>query len=207
MIRDWSMDTLQAISSRRSVKHYDPDHRMPEADLRKLLELALLSPTAFNIQHWRFVVVQDAALRKEIRAVAWDQAQVTDASALIILCGDAGAWKRDPSRYWKDAPEAVRSFLVPAIGQYYDGRPEVQRDEVMRSAGMAGQTLMLAAKAMGYDSCPMDGFDFEKVAELIRLPDEHVIAFMVAIGKKTQDAWPRPGQLAYEEVVIQDRFP
>ncbi|MCC5839077.1 MAG: nitroreductase family protein [Opitutales bacterium] len=201
------MDTLQTIASRRSVKHYDPDHRMPEADLGKLLKLAMLSPTAFNIQHWRFVVVKDPSLRKDIRAVAWDQAQVTDASALIILCGDAGAWKKDPARYWKDAPEAVQSFLVPAIGQYYEGRPEAQRDEVMRSAGIAGQTLMLAAKAMGYDSCPMDGFDFDKVAKLIRLPEDHIIAFMVAIGKKTQDPWPRPGQLPYEEVVVTDRFP
>jgi nitroreductase len=71
---------------------------------------------------------------------------------------------------------------------------------------MAMQTIMLAAKSMGYDSCPMIGFDFEKVAELIRLPSDHVIGPMIAIGKGTQEPWPKPGQLGLDEVVIHDRF-
>ena len=53
---------------------------------------------------------------------------------------------------------------MPAIDQYYRGKDQVQRDEAMRSCGIAAQTLMLAAKSMGYDSCPMDGFDFDEVA-------------------------------------------
>lgn len=199
------MDTIQAIETRRAVKHYDPNHSLSEAEQRKLLSLAMLSPTAFNIQHWRFVVIKERELRKQIRAVAWDQAQVTDASLLVVLCADLDAWKAGP-RYWKDAPKAAQDALVPAIKGYYEGNEQVQRDEAMRSCGIAGQTLMLAARAMGYDSCPMDGFDFQAVGKLIGLPDNHLIAFMVAIGKATQDAWPRPGQLPYEEVVIENGF-
>jgi nitroreductase len=111
------------------------------------------STTTFgHTSHWRFVVVRDPEIRKQIRAVAWDQAQVTDASLLIVLCGNLDAWKQDPQRYWRNAPQPVQEFLVSAIEQYYQGKPQVQRDEAMRSCGMAGQTLMLAAKAMGYDS-------------------------------------------------------
>jgi len=199
------METIEAIEKRRAVKHYDPNHNMSEQEIRKLLSLAMLSPTAFNIQHWRFVVVRDPAQRKRIRAAAWDQAQVTDASLLVILCADLNAWKQG-GRYWKNAPEPVQQMLVPAIEGYYTGREQVQRDEAMRSCGLAGQTLMLAAKAMGYDSCPMDGFDFDAVAEIIHLPENHLISFMVAIGKGVKEAWARPGQLPYESVVIQDRF-
>ena len=65
---------------------------------------------------------------------------------------------------------------------------------------------MLAAKSMGYDSCPMDGFDFDRVAELINLPADHVIAMFVAIGKGTKEAWPRGGQLGLDKVVISNRF-
>jgi nitroreductase len=166
----------------------------------------MLAPTAFNIQHWRFVVVTDPELRKQIRAAAWDQAQVTDASLLVILCADLKAWERNPGQYWKNAPQPVQDFLVPAIGQYYTGKDQVQRDECMRSCGLAGQTLMLAAKGMGYDSCPMDGFDFDAVAQLINLPADHLISFMIAIGKGTKEAWPRPGQLEYDRVVIQNQF-
>ena len=201
------MDTFDAIQARRAVKHYDPDHQMSEEEVKQLLGLAMLSPTAFNIQNWRFVTVRDQELRKQIRAVAWDQAQVTDASLLVVLCADLNAWDRDPARYWRDAPQEVADFLVPAIGDYYRDKPAVMQDEGMRSCGMAAQTIMLAAKAMGYDSCPMDGFDFEKVGELINLPEDHSIAMFVAVGKGIKEAWPRPGQLAYDQVVIEDRFP
>lgn len=200
------MNTLEAIQSRRAIKHYDADHRMSDAEIRQLLETAMLAPTAFNIQHWRFVTVLDPEVRKQIRAAAWDQAQVTDASLLIVMCADKDAWKREPGRYWKDAPQPVQDFLVPAIGQYYEGREQVQRDECMRSCGLAGMTIMLAAKAMGYDSCPMDGFDFDAVAKIIKLPEDHVISFMIAVGKGTQPAWPKPGQLPYKDVVIQNSF-
>jgi nitroreductase len=200
------MNTLDAITARRAIKHYDPSHRMTAEEVKTLLTAALQAPTAFNIQHWRFVTVIDPEVRKQIRAAAWDQAQVTDASLLIVLCADKDAWKKDAARYWKDAPQPVQDFLVPAIGQYYEGRDQVQRDECMRSCGMAGMTIMLAAKAMGYDSCPMDGFDFDAVAKIIKLPEDHVISFMIAVGKGTQPAWPKPGQLPYEEVVIQNTF-
>ncbi len=200
------MTTFEAIASRRAIKHFDPDHRLTEAEIRQLFEAAMQAPTAFNIQHWRFVAVTDPDVRKQIRAAAWDQAQVTESSLLIVMCADQAAWKKDTPRYWKNAAQPVQDFLVPAILQYYEGRDQVQRDECMRSTGLAGMTLMLAAKAMGYDSCPMDGFDFDAVGKIINLPEDHVISFMIAIGKGTQPAWPKPGQLSYDEVVIADRF-
>lgn len=200
------MDVSTAITQRRSVKAYDPEHRMTEEEIEKLLSLALLSPTAFNIQNWRFVRVSDPALRQEIRKVAWDQAQVTDASLLLVMCADLKSWEKDTARYWRNAAQPIQEFMVPAIGQYYSGKEQVQRDEAMRSCGIAAMALMLEAKEMGYASCPMDGFDFDAVGRLINLPDDHVVAMMVAIGKGIQDPWPRGGQLALQEVVIHNRF-
>ncbi|MFQ5586501.1 MAG: nitroreductase family protein [Thermodesulfobacteriota bacterium] len=200
------MDTFTAIEKRRAVKHYDPDHRMSEEEIDRLLSLAMRAPTAFNIQNWRFVLVRDRELRQKIRAVAWDQAQVTDASLLFILCADLKSWEKEPARYWRNAPGEVREFIVPAIDNYYREHEQVQRDEAMRSCGIAAQTLMLSATAMGYDSCPMDGFDFDAVGKLINLPEDHVVAMFVAVGKGTKEAWPRGGQLAKDEVVIIDHF-
>ena len=200
------MRTEEAIRTRLAVKHYDPNHSMTPEEVKELLSLAILSPTAFNIQNWRFVVVTDPELRKQIREVAWDQAQVTDASLFIVLCADLKSWEKQPSRYWVNAPKEIQEFMLPAIDKYYRGKEQVQRDEAMRSCGITAQTLMLAARSMGYDSCPMDGFDFEKVSELIRLPAEHVIAMFVAIGKCTKESWPRPGQLDINEVIIKNRF-
>lgn len=200
------MQTVDAIRARRSVKHYDPDHRMPADELRDLIDLATQSPTSFNIQNWRFVVPQDTALREKIREASWNQAQVTDASVLVILTADLNAWGPGVERMWQDAPQEVQDFLVPKIAEFYADRPQLQRDEAMRSCGIAAQTLMLAAKAKGYDSCPMIGFDAEAVAELIALPEDHVIGMMVAIGKGTLAARPRGGQRRVDEVLVVDGF-
>ncbi|MBE0470323.1 MAG: nitroreductase family protein [Methyloprofundus sp.] len=200
------MHTLEAIHARRSVKYYDASHQMTEAEINELFSLAMLSPTAFNIQNWRFVSVTEPELRTQIRSAAWDQAQVTDASLFIVICADLKAWEKQPIRYWQNAEPAVQDFIVPAIDQYYRGKDQVQRDEAMRSCGIAAQTLMLAAKDMGYDSCPMDGFDFDQVGQLINLPDDHVIALCLAVGKGVRTANPRAGQLTKDEVVIQNRF-
>jgi nitroreductase len=201
------VDTFDAIYGRRAVKHFDPDHKISDADVEKLLEAALQSPTSFNIQHWRFVVVRDAELRKKIRSVGNDQAQMTDASLLIIMTADVLAWKKDPARYWKNAPKQVAELLVNWMGPFHEGKDQLQRDEAQRSIGMAMQTLMVAAKAMGYESCPMIGLDHEAVAKLINLPEDHCMGPMVAIGKGTKDTWPKPGQLSRDEVVVTDRFP
>lgn len=200
------METLDAIYGRRAVKHYDPEHELTEDEVRKLLEAAIQSPTSFNIQNWRFVLVRDEGLRQELRAAANDQAQVTDASLLIVMTADLKAWEKSPARYWRDAPPEVAEILVNWMGPFYDGKEELQRDEAMRSCGLAGQTIMLAAKAMGYDSCPMIGFDPIQVAQLINLPEDHVIGFMIAVGKATKPAWPKPGQLPLEEVVVHNQF-
>jgi nitroreductase len=200
------MKTFEAIAERRAVKYYDSNHQLTQAEIDQLMSAALLSPTAFNIQNWRFVLVSDPELRKEIRKSSWDQAQVTDASLLIVLCADLKAWEKEPARYWRNATQPVQDYLLPAIDLYYRGRDQVQRDEAMRSCGMTAQTLMLAAKSMGYDSCPMDGFDFDAVGKLINLPEDHVIAMFVAIGKAIRPAHPRGGQLALDEVIIQNRF-
>ena len=201
------MDTFDAIYQRRAVKHFDPEHRLTPEEEQKLLEATIQAPTSFNIQHWRFVVVRDPELRKKIRTdYGNDQAQMTDASLLIIMTGDTKAWAKEPERYWKNAPKDVAELLVTWMAPFHEGREWLQRDEAQRSIGMAMQNLMLAAKAMGYDSCPMIGFDIDKVAELIHLPEDHVMGPMVAIGKGTKQPWPKPGQLPLEALVVENRF-
>jgi nitroreductase len=201
------MKTIDAIYQRRAIKHFDPEHRLTSEEEKTLFEAAIQSPTSFNIQHWRFVIVRDPELRQKIRTeFGNDQAQMTDASVLVIMTADLQAWAKEPARYWKNAPKEVVDLLVGWMGPFHEGREWLQRDEAQRSIGMAMQTLMLAAKSMGYNSCPMIGYEIEEVAKLINLPADHVMGPMVAIGKGTKDAWPKPGQLSLEEVLVEDRF-
>lgn len=200
------MNTQDAIVSRRAIKHYDANFVIPASDEAKLWHLIRQTPTSFNMQNWRLVVVRDKDLRAKIQAAAWNQAQVTEASLLTILCADLNAWAKSPERYWENAHEAVQKAIVPYIQPFYKDKPQLQRDEAMRSIGLMGQTLMLAAKSMGYDSCPMVGFDPQKVGELIQLPSDHVIGMMVVIGKAAEPAHPKPGYLPEDELIRTDHF-
>ena len=131
---------------------------------------------------------------------------MTDASLFIILCADLKAWEKEPLRYWHSSPAPVQEFIVPAIDQYYRNLDQIQRDEAMRSCGIAAQTLMLAAQSMGYDSCPMDGFDFDEVGELINLPEDHAICMFVVIGKGIGPIGEPKDKLPIGDVVITDCF-
>ncbi|HBW09630.1 MAG: nitroreductase family protein [Gammaproteobacteria bacterium HGW-Gammaproteobacteria-9] len=200
------MNTVEAIRTRRAVKVYDPSFQLSREEKDELLQLALLAPSAFNLQHVRFVEVSDPELRAQIREVGWNQAQMTDASMLVVICAQVDSWEKNVRRVWDGAPGEVQNFMAGAIDAYYRDKPQVQRDEAMRSCGLMAQTLMLAARAKGLDSCPMDGFDFDAVGKLINLPDNHVIALMVAVGKRAAEPKPRIGKLPFDEVVIRDRF-
>jgi nitroreductase len=200
------MNVNTAIETRRSIKSFDPHHKMTQVEIDQLMSLAMLSPTAFNIQNWRFVLVTDPTLRHQIRAVSWNQAQVEEASLLIVLTADLKAWAKQPERYWENAPKVASDILVPMIGHYYENNEQLQRDEGMRSCGMAAMTIMLVAKEMGYDTCPMDGFDFDAVGKLLNLPADHTPAMFVVVGKALKEAQPRSGQLAMNEVVISNSF-
>jgi nitroreductase len=200
------MDTFDAIEKRRAIKHFDPQYQMVPEEINKILSFAILSPTSYNIQNWRFVHVVDKELRKKIRMASWNQAQVTDASMLLILCADLKAWEKNPARYWKNAPKEVQDYIVPAILKSYRGQNQLMRDEAIRSCGIAAQTIMLAVKSMGYDSCPMIGFDPKKVGSLINPPKDHTVCMMITIGKAVKKAQPRGGQLPLSDVVITDHF-
>ena len=91
------MNTLDAIYKRRSIKAFDADHRLTEEEEKTLFEATIQAPTSFNIQHWRFVILRDPELRQKIRTeFGNDQAQMTDASLLVLFTGDVKAWQKTP---------------------------------------------------------------------------------------------------------------
>lgn len=200
------MNVSESILARRSIKAFDTSFTIPPADFKKLIELTLLTPSSFNIQHWRFVHVTDKFKREQIRAVAWNQAQITEASDLVLICADIKAWANNPAQYWEGAPPEVVSYMAGAIPGFYKDNTTAQRDEAIRSVGMAAQTLMLAAQGMGYDSGPMIGFDPVAVAKIINLPEDHIIGMAIVLGKKVSEPRPRVGKLSIDKVLFENSF-
>ena len=204
-----SSNFFELVKARRAVKEFDDNFVMPEENLNKIITAAHFAPTAFNLQNYRFVVVKDKEERKSeaFDNACWNQtSKSAHSSALIILCADLEAWQKNPKRYWDNVPEDIQETMVGMIKNYYDGKDQIKRDEAHRSCAMAGMNIMLAAKALGYDTCPMDGFDYDALGKLINLPDDHIISYMVAVGKKAADPFQRPALLERDEIVIQEKF-
>ncbi len=200
------MDTFDAIKTRRAIKKFDSSYKMTDEQVQSLMKLTLLSPTSYNQQNWRFVTVTDQAVKEKIHVAARNQAQPLDGSLVILLCGNMNAWKEDPMRYWKNHPLEKQEHVKEAMHKKYSDSPQNRRDEAIRSCGFAAQTIMLAAKQMGLDSCPMVGFEYNEMAKIINLPDDHIIVMMIVVGKAASPAAERGGQLSLDEVVFENKF-
>ena len=200
------MNTFDAIKTRRAIKNFDSSYKMSSEDIKILQELTILSPTSYNQQNWRFVYVTDQTVKDKISKAARDQAQPRDGSLVIVLCGNLNAWKEEPLRYWRNNTVEKQELVKNSLARKYENSPENRRDEAMRSCGFAAQTIMLTARQMGLDSCPMVGFEYDELADIIQLPKDHIIVMMVVVGKRLKDAAERGGQLSLDEVFFENHF-
>jgi nitroreductase len=200
------VDTFEAIATRRAIKKFDSSYKMSSEDVKSLMEHVILSPTSYNQQNWRFVTVTDQDIKDKISKAARNQAQPKDGSLVIVLCGNMNAWKEEPLRYWKNNTLEKQELVKNSLAKKYADSPQNRRDEAIRSCGFAGQTIMLAARQMGLDSCPMVGFEYDELAEIIKLPEDHLIVLMIVVGKSLEPAGERGGQLPLNEVVFENNF-
>ena len=200
------MDTFEAIKTRRAIKKFDNSYKMSSEDIKSLMEHVILSPTSYNQQNWRFITITEQDVKDKISKAARDQAQPKDGSLVIILCGNMNAWKEEPLRYWKNNTPEKQELVKNSLSKKYADSPQNRRDEAIRSCGFAGQTIMLAARQMGLDSCPMVGFEYDELADIIKLPDDHLIVLMIVVGKSLEPAGERGGQLPLDQVVFENHF-
>lgn len=191
------------IQGRRSFRKFDPNHEISDAELKKIFEKVSLSPSSFNLQFWRFIVVCDKQRKAELRKAAWGQEHVETASAVVIVAGKLTAYHDAPVIY-APAAESVRKVMLPMIEEFYAGNTRAQKEEAIRSSALAAMTLMYAAYEQGYGSCPMIGFDPVRVAELVGLDEEHIPVMMVVLGKVVGEPVPRGFRWPVEHFVRQE---
>jgi nitroreductase len=199
------VNVSDAIQRRRSVSLFDPAYKISDAEVRELVEAANLSPSAFNIQHWRFVWLRDPAVLGQASEAVWFQPQVTDAALVLLVCLDLKAWQKSPERYWANAPAEVAKHMIDNTLQTYADNPQLERDEAMRSASMAAMTLMLKAQDMGLESCAM-ACDEQRMADIVKLPEDHALCMVIAFGRALKPPYARPGLLSVEDVLVTDSF-
>ena len=177
----------QAIRDRRATPSFDGTPIPPE-DLRRIIDAGLAAPSGYNMQPWRFVVVQSPEGKRRLRGASYNQAKVEEASAVIVACGDADGWRRDldlmlqqgreggmPEGYAAQARTSVTNYLTSFSSDEMHGW-------LNKMVMIAFTQMMLMAEVMGYDTAPMEGFEQAKVHEVLRLPMSFWVVALLGIG-------------------------
>lgn len=176
----------QAIAQRRATPSFD-GVAIPDADLKKILEAGLSAPSGYNMQPWRFVVVRSEDQKRRLRAASFNQPKVEEASAVIVACGDADGWRNgDLEEMLRlgcegGMPENYAEQARTTIPNYLANHPNLTA-WLYKHVMLAFTSMMLMAEVLGYDTAPMEGFEEDKVREVLRLPLSYTVIALLAIG-------------------------
>ncbi len=177
----------QAIRDRRSTPSFD-GKPIPPSDLRQILDAGLHAPSGYNMQPWRFVVVQQEEQRRRLRAASYNQAKVEEASAVIVACGDRDGWRKDLDEMLRlgragGMTEGYAAQALDSVPEYLSGFSEEQMTGWLNKQVMLAFTsMMLMAEVLGYDTAPMEGFEPQRVCETLKLPMSYWVVALLAIG-------------------------
>jgi nitroreductase len=186
----------EVLESRASAEDFDPHAVLPEAQVRELARLATLAPTSYNAQNWRIVAVRGAPARQRLLELAYGQKKVAHASVVFVLFG-----RIDIEPQLEESPARHERWLA-AAQRLYAGRPQLQRDEAIRSASLAAMSLMVGATAMGLASCAIIGFDAQGVAQAFGQGENDVPVMLVAVGRETGEGTRQKARRPLADVLV-----
>lgn len=185
------MTVTEAAEARRSIRKYEPTP-IPRAHIEEIIRIAGLAPSPWNLQPWRFVIVEDTAIKSQLQAAAYGQPQVGAAPAVIVMYSDM-----------TDAINTVEETVHPGmkgpqgdkaaadIRATFGGFSDADRAAWGNAeSNIALGYLLLAAQSHGYSTSPMLGFMPDKVKELLSLPADSRIPALIAIGRGAEEGFP-----------------
>ncbi|MGL5944203.1 MAG: nitroreductase family protein [Waterburya sp.] len=208
------LSLIEAIKTRRAARAFRSD---PIADniLKEILRLGLQSPSGYNLQPWRFIVVKEQQNKDKLRACAFDQPQVSQAPVVLICCGDR---RVNDIEYIEEiiqlgiaaggVNEKYANYMRGAIPQLFEYKPSFASLEAWtnRYTMLAVAQLMIVAKAFGVDSCPMEGFVTEQVKEAFNIPAEVDVCCLLPLGYADEPIKQYGGRLSTERVCYGENF-
>lgn len=209
----------QVIAERRATQSFEhvPIHA---ADLEKIIRAGLEAPSGYNLQPWRFIILREGEQKKKLRAAAFGQPKVEEASAVIVACGDPQAWKNG------DLEEMLRLAQEHGYGgkQEHDGARRTVTNFLGSTPGTPGglaptfdlwvnrhvmiafTTMMWMAEVLGYDTAPMEGFEEDKVKALLHIPDRVRVVALLAIGRRKGEDKPYGGRFDPSHTVFAEQW-
>lgn len=209
----------EAVQERRATPSFEqvPIH---SADLKKIIEAGLSAPSAYNLQPWRFIIVREHEHKKRLRAAAFNQAKIEEASAVIVACGDPLGWKEgdlnevvrigkqhgfDNEQKIQKTRAEIASLLGGTPGRTAGIEPSIAV-WINRHVMIAFTTMMWTAETLGYDTAPMEGFEEDKVQAALNIPEHVRVVALLAIGRRRGSDKPFAGRFPSSRAVFADEW-
>jgi nitroreductase len=207
------MDFIDVINNRRAVNFFDPEKNVSDEKLKEIIETAAKAPSGFNLQPWSVIVLRDTGEKSRLQKLAWNQPKVTEAPVILIILADRDGWKEGQPFVEKNFQELVkagsmvkdqRDWFADARTSLYGESEAKQQAFACKNTGFFAMALMLAAKNLGLDTHPMDGFDHDDVRKAFNIPENYWIPLLMAIGYFKPDTGLEPPKWRknYDEIVV-----
>lgn len=205
------MEAIQTIKERRSINFFQPEEKIPEDKLRELIEIANLAPSSFNLQPWKMIVVRDPEKKKALRKCAFNQLKVEEASATLIMIADPQGLEENIESVldsWQKLgylkPEGKETSKEMAMNLYGPGDSLRRKIFAVKNTALFAMNLMIAAKGLGLETHPMDGFDEEAIKREFQIPQDKIIPMLIGVGylKKGINLLPRAFRRSIDEFTV-----
>ncbi|MEC2466935.1 nitroreductase family protein [Bacillus cereus] len=194
---------FDVLYERTSTRAFNPNKEISSTELHEILKAAAQAPSAWNLQHWKFLVFQGEDVQKRLHPIAYNQQQILDASAVVAILGDLEAYKNVEPVYGPIVEqgfmkEEAKERLAKNIESAY-AREQFPRDAAFSNASLAAMQLMLAAKATGWDTCAIGGFNPQALTDEFNVSSRYVPIMLITIGESTLKGPPAP-RMSVEQV-------
>jgi len=207
------MEFKELAKQRRAVNFFDPAKNVPDSILKEMIEIAANTPSSFNLQPWSLMVLRNLEEKEKLQKLAWNQPKISEAPVTLIVLADRDAWKKGHPFLERNFQEMIKAggmtedkydWFVNACAGLYGADVERQQAFACKNAGFFAMSLMYAAKGLGLDSHPMDGFDHDAVRKAFGIPDNYWIPLLLAVGYFRQDVIlaPPKWRKKFEEIVV-----
>jgi len=199
------MDVIQTIQERRSINFFEPGRELPDDKIRELIDLAKLAPSSMNLQPWRIVVVKDPERKKVLRQCSNNQPKVEEASAVLIMVADPGSLEGTIDAVlnsWVDL--GYMGMYKGMAGALYGTADSLRRKFfAVKNTSLLAMNIMLAARGLGLQTHPMDGFDEDCIKKEFNIPADKIIPMLVTVGylKTGMTLLPRAYRKSFEDFV------
>lgn len=166
------MDFLAAMQRRYSCKEFDVNKKVSHEDEQKIIEYGRLSPSSFGFEPWHFLVIRQQDLREKLRPACWNQVQITSSSFIVIILARQAYHFRSDSEYFRqrmwrrsqdeERLQMIQERVVNFLADQNTG------EWAKRQTYIALANMMTGAASLDIDSCPIEGFNAEKVREILK---------------------------------------